>query len=161
MARCYSWAAAAVLAAASCGGPAEGSQPVVVQATASASGARYSWVSHQHVPPTPQRSRPLRERFVTGEPAAVAQARAKDRPLLVYFHADWCVACRKLMQQTFADPAVGQAAQDYVPLLVDMTLDHSAGTDAIEAREMQLHAVIDLARSLGREHLLSFLSDPL
>ncbi len=48
-------------------------------------------------------------------------ASAQDKPVFLYFHADWCTYCQKLKQTTFADAGVIQALhQDFVPVSVDV-----------------------------------------
>ncbi|MDX1531816.1 MAG: thioredoxin family protein [Rhodothermales bacterium] len=39
-------------------------------------------------------------------PAALADAAASGRPVLVYAYADWCAPCHRLERETFADAAV-------------------------------------------------------
>jgi thiol:disulfide interchange protein DsbD len=56
------------------------------------------------------------------ERAALEQARATGKPILVDFFAEWCAACKELDVHTFSDPAVRQEVVDrFVPLKVDAT----------------------------------------
>jgi thiol:disulfide interchange protein DsbD len=57
------------------------------------------------------------------EAAAIAQARAEGRPLLVDFWAEWCVACKELDKHVWSDPRVQAKAARFVPLKLDGTGD--------------------------------------
>ncbi|MCP3098083.1 tetratricopeptide repeat protein [Myxococcus sp. K15C18031901] len=52
--------------------------------------------------------------------AALAQARAEDKPLFIDYHAIWCPPCRTLEAQVFTAPAFVERARDYVLLSVDV-----------------------------------------
>ncbi len=55
------------------------------------------------------------------EPAAVAQARAEHRPVIVDFWAEWCTACKELDRLAWADPRVREEAARFVKVKVDGT----------------------------------------
>jgi thiol:disulfide interchange protein DsbD len=57
------------------------------------------------------------------EPAAVAQARAERRPVIIDFWAEWCTACKELDKIAWADPAVREQAARFVKVKVDGTED--------------------------------------
>lgn len=69
--------------------------------------------------------------------AALAQARAAGRPVLLDFTADWCVSCKTIEHEVFGDPAVQQALSRVALLRADVT----AGSPAQRAL-MRAHGVI-------------------
>jgi thiol:disulfide interchange protein DsbD len=52
---------------------------------------------------------------------ARAQALRESRPLVIDFTAAWCVACKKLDKQTFAEKSVGSEMGRFVAVKVDAT----------------------------------------
>jgi thiol:disulfide interchange protein DsbD len=59
-----------------------------------------------------------------------ALARAKSRPVMLDFYADWCVSCQELEKYTFSDPAVQTALVNTVLLQADVT-DNNAEDQAL------------------------------
>ncbi|RJP73800.1 MAG: DUF255 domain-containing protein [Candidatus Abyssobacteria bacterium SURF_17] len=57
--------------------------------------------------------------------AALAQAAAVGQPAVVYFHAEWCGACKELDRLSFSDPRVVRASRDFIMLQADMTRTNS------------------------------------
>ncbi len=55
------------------------------------------------------------------QPAALETARAEGKPVLLYFGADWCIACKEWHAGPFSDPEVIQAAEPLARLYVDVT----------------------------------------
>jgi thiol:disulfide interchange protein DsbD len=55
------------------------------------------------------------------EPAAVADARAANRPLLIDFAADWCLPCKELEVKTFSAPEVADVMRGFTLLKVDLS----------------------------------------
>lgn len=86
--------------------------------------------------------------------SAQAQGRAEDRPLLLDFRADWCVACVELERTTWPSPELRAALNEVIPVRLDMT----SSTRANQSLQRQygipgLPTVILLApdgRELGR-----------
>jgi thiol:disulfide interchange protein DsbD len=55
------------------------------------------------------------------EPAAVADARAAGRPMLIDFAADWCLPCKELDVKTFSDRRVAEIMNTFTLLKVDLS----------------------------------------
>jgi thiol:disulfide interchange protein DsbD len=66
--------------------------------------------------------------------AAVAQAKAQGRPVVLDFSADWCVPCHELDQTTFTDRAVVEALAPFTRLKVDFTRADDPLTVALRDR---------------------------
>ena len=58
-------------------------------------------------------------RFVTDSQAGRQFAKQQGRPCLLFFTAEWCTFCHQMEATTFADPAIGELAKDFVCVLVD------------------------------------------
>ncbi len=56
----------------------------------------------------------------------IKDAKAKGRPVMLDFYADWCISCIELEQVTFADTGVQQALADFVRVKVDVTENDAA-----------------------------------
>jgi thiol:disulfide interchange protein DsbD len=53
--------------------------------------------------------------------AALSEAQSQHRPVMLDFYADWCVSCKELERDTFADPSVRAALGDALLLQADVT----------------------------------------
>ncbi|MFW6284206.1 MAG: cytochrome c biogenesis protein CcdA [Desulfosalsimonas sp.] len=52
---------------------------------------------------------------------AYSQALANNRKVIMVFHADWCLPCREMDKQTFSDPLVQAAMDDFRVFEIDLT----------------------------------------
>jgi thioredoxin:protein disulfide reductase len=75
-----------------------------------AQGDRLAWLFHQD------------------EVAAIAQARAQGKPVIIDFWAEWCTACKELDKTAWSDPRV----QDVVGRFVTLKMDGTHDTDAFQ-----------------------------
>ncbi len=66
-----------------------------------------------------------------------ALASAQGRPVLVDFYADWCVECKRLERNTFADPAIQQKLAGFALLRADLTAADAADTALLQHFELQ------------------------
>jgi thiol:disulfide interchange protein DsbD len=66
--------------------------------------------------------------------AAVAEALAQGRPVVLDFGADWCVPCHELEQNTFTDRGVAESLAPFVRLKVDFTRADAPETVALRQR---------------------------
>lgn len=57
--------------------------------------------------------------FGRGFDAALAEARASDRLVMVEFYTDWCTWCRRLEQDTLTDTQVREELAKVIPIRVD------------------------------------------
>jgi thiol:disulfide interchange protein DsbD len=53
--------------------------------------------------------------------AALEEARAAKKPVMIDFYATWCLPCKELDEKTFRDPRVVDALKDWVLLKADLT----------------------------------------
>ncbi len=58
---------------------------------------------------------------VDGLNAALAEARAQNKTVMLDFYADWCVSCKEMEALTFTDPGVQQALAGSMLLQADVT----------------------------------------
>ena len=59
--------------------------------------------------------------WIKASEAAIAQAKADKKPVILDFGAEWCAACRKLEKETLSASKVADALNRFVTMKVDMT----------------------------------------
>lgn len=67
--------------------------------------------------------------WVKYDEAALAQARAEGRPVMIDFYADWCLPCKELDEKTFSEAGVVGESERFVRLKADLT---RTGEPAVE-----------------------------
>lgn len=73
--------------------------------------------------------------WMRGEAEATRLAQSKHGPLVVDFMADWCLPCKEMDVQVFANPDVGDQLRDFTLLRVDLTReDDDASLAAVKAK---------------------------
>lgn len=88
----------------------------------------FTWIglNHDFDPNAPEIT------WLTSEEEALAKAKAEGKPLLIDFGAEWCVACKKLENQTFPDANVRNEAQRFIALKVDATDDEDESINELK-----------------------------
>ena len=61
--------------------------------------------------------------------AALAKAQQDQKPVMIDFGADWCIACKELDKYTYVDAAVRREAARFVSIKVDATDETPAMTE--------------------------------
>lgn len=62
---------------------------------------------------------------IGGLEQALASAQSQNKPLMLDFYADWCVACKEMEHLTFADPKVKQTLSQAILVQADVTANDS------------------------------------
>jgi thioredoxin:protein disulfide reductase len=93
-----------------------------------------------------------RVRWQTDEAAAQREAQAMGKPMVVYFTAIWCVACKELEKETWTDSRVQASLTRFVALSVDVTDDEAPTSVLLKAKYhvVGLPAVV-IVDSSGKE----------
>lgn len=127
MKRAATWLALSLVGCGAAAEPASEPPAVVVPAATAA--------AVEQIEPDPMKATtPAELTWERGEAEAVARATKEARPLLVEFAADWCMACKELEKQTWADPRVKRGAARFVAVRIDATNDEDPQVKALSAK---------------------------
>ena len=52
--------------------------------------------------------------------AGIDQAKSRNKPILIAFHASWCPKCREMKQVTYHDPEVIRTADNFIRIMINV-----------------------------------------
>ena len=64
---------------------------------------------------------PDNTKWVAFTPQALAQAQEENKPVVLFFTADWCAPCKQLKAQSLPDPQVQKLLSNFVAIKADVT----------------------------------------
>ena len=82
-------------------------------------------------------------------PAARAEAAAANKPVLLYFTADWCGPCQYMKRSVFPDLSVAAAMEGYIPVKID-TDRHPALTRQFQVASIPMFVLLDERGEVAR-----------
>ncbi len=75
--------------------------------------------------------------------AALKQAKASGKPMMIQFTADWCTFCHKMKATTFTDPAVVQQVNtQFIPVMLDAD-QHAELVEKLALKGLPATVVVD------------------
>ena len=109
--------------------------------------------------------------WVEGFAVAGMQAREKDKPIILYFTGEWCVPCRIMKRQVWADPQVmAKINEQFIPVEIDVgDRENASLLDRYNVKGSPVTIITDpsgnaktwRAGGLGKSEFLDFLGEGL
>jgi thiol:disulfide interchange protein DsbD len=91
---------------------------------------------------------------------APEQAQAEKKPALVYFGADWCIACREWHAGVLADPGVVRESKAFVRIYVDLTRPPEGALKEFAARFQAINPPVVVLIGRNGQALKAWRSPP-
>jgi thioredoxin:protein disulfide reductase len=85
---------------------------------------------------------------------ALSQARQQDKPVMLDFYADWCVACLTMEQDVFGRTTVAEALAGFTLLQADVTANDAVDRELLKSLEVYGPPTILFFGRDGRERHL-------
>ncbi|HAS6073486.1 TPA: protein-disulfide reductase DsbD [Vibrio vulnificus] len=79
----------------------------------------------------------------------LALAKQAQKPVMLDFYADWCVACKEFEKYTFHDPAVAAQLKQFVLLQADVTRNQAQDIELLQAQQVLGLPTIDFWDAQG------------
>ncbi|POB86670.1 protein-disulfide reductase DsbD [Vibrio vulnificus] len=76
-------------------------------------------------------------------------AKQAQKPVMLDFYADWCVACKEFEKYTFHDPAVAAQLKQFVLLQADVTRNQAQDIELLQAQQVLGLPTIDFWDTQG------------
>lgn len=84
--------------------------------------------------------------------AALAKAKERGVPVLLYFWCDWSPYCPELDKGALSDEAVVKAAEEFVPVIVDVSKDSKRLREKFKVRFAPTLLFVDAGEKILDEH---------
>ncbi|HDY7502114.1 protein-disulfide reductase DsbD [Vibrio vulnificus] len=79
----------------------------------------------------------------------LALAKQAQKPVMLDFYADWCVACKEFEKYTFHDPTVAAQLKQFVLLQADVTRNQAQDIELLQAQQVLGLPTIDFWDAQG------------